>query len=136
MGSQAWAFTVMPHKKWGWCACRDAEKGSRHFRGPDHRLFTETAWPSDSQANGPWICELQRHVVGTGREWWGWGLREAKAEMMSTHCRVDLDNVRLLLVLILILGRSVGTCSLRCWLCLLKSGRKVSIVMWKDLPPD
>lgn len=43
------------------------QRGSRHLRDPDYHLFTRTAWPCDSQANGPWICEIQRHVVGTGQ---------------------------------------------------------------------
>lgn len=67
MGSQSQAFTVMSHKKWGWCACWDTVKRSRHLRGPDYHLLTGTAWPSDSLANGPWICEIRRHVVGTGQ---------------------------------------------------------------------
>lgn len=73
VGSQSQAFTVMLHKKWGRDACWDTVKGSRHVRGPDYQLFTGTAWPSDSLANGPWICEMRRHVVGTGQGMVGTG---------------------------------------------------------------
>lgn len=68
MCSQGQAFTVMSHKNGPVClpGCSEREQAPQ---GPDHHLFTGTAWPSDSQANGPGFVRLKDMllaVVGIG----------------------------------------------------------------------